>query len=59
MNSINDPDATLQHILHTDVAGAANADNKQPVTSSRIHDKLQDKLSVYSENNPEPPAMKD
>ena len=59
MNSINDPDATLQHILNTDVAGAANTDYKQPVTLSKIHDKLQDELCVYSENNPEPPAMKD
>ncbi len=59
MNSINDPDATLRHILNTEVAGAANADNTQPVTASKLHDKLQDELSVYSENNPEPPAMKD
>ncbi|WP_371370700.1 hypothetical protein [Sporomusa aerivorans] len=57
MNSSGDTGETLQHIFNKDIA-AVNIDSKRPVTSGGIQDKLRDGLDAYSENNPEPPTMK-
>ncbi|HWR44596.1 hypothetical protein [Sporomusa sp.] len=59
MSSSGDSGATMQHIFNKNISNTPDVNYKRAVTSGEIQDKLRNEPPEYSENNPEPPYMKD
>lgn len=59
MHSAGDQGAAMHVIFNKGLTAAPEVNYKRPITAGEIQDKLRSQHNDYSENNPEPPSMKD